>query len=157
LLTIFVFGIYALLVLPQIVTISFGDEEEVNIDETVTATCTITKGDLPLIVWWTFSDLYDNNLNLTTNDGVEILRRGQKVSMLSIEAVKARHRGNYTCHAQNKAGTASQSAYLAINGDSKIQTIKKASNLQFVFDLIVSFLIFKFFPKSFRILLVRTK
>lgn len=68
-------------------------------------------------IWWTFIDGYELEKNLTTNDGVEILRRGQKVSMLSIEAVKARHRGNYTCHAQNKAGTTLQSAQLAINGD----------------------------------------
>lgn len=68
-------------------------------------------------VWWQFSDGFEFEKNLTTNDGVEIMRRGQKVSMLSIEAVKARHRGNYTCRAQNKAGTAMQSAQLAINGD----------------------------------------
>jgi hypothetical protein len=68
-------------------------------------------------IWWTFSDNYETERNLTTNYGIEILRRGQKVSMLSIEAVKARHRGNYTCHAHNKAGIATQSATLAINGD----------------------------------------
>jgi len=44
------------------------------------------------------------------------MRSTQKMSVLSIEAVKARHRGNYTCFAHNKAGVAQQSAYLAING-----------------------------------------
>ena len=38
------------------------------------------------------------------------------MSMLGIEAVKARHRGNYTCYAQNKAGIAQYSAFLSVNG-----------------------------------------
>lgn len=38
------------------------------------------------------------------------------MSMLGIEAVKARHRGNYTCYAQNKAGIAQHSAFLSVNG-----------------------------------------
>lgn len=68
-------------------------------------------------VWWTIYDSIHNALqNLTSNDGVLITKTSQKVSMLTIEAVKARHRGNYTCVAQNKAGTTQHSAYLAING-----------------------------------------
>jgi len=97
--------------------LSFGDEE-INLDETVSASCTIVKGDLPLQIWWS---VFDNDLgferNLTTNDGVMITRNSQKISFLAIDAVKARHRGNYTCHASNKAGNSQHSAYLAINGD----------------------------------------
>lgn len=47
-----------------------------------------------------------------------ITRNGQKVSMLAIDAVKARHRGNYTCFASNKGGIAHYSAYLKINGEN---------------------------------------
>lgn len=57
--------------------------------------------------------------NLTTNDGVVLTRNSQKTSMLAIEAVKARHRGNYKCHASNRAGTVQHSAYLAINGSNR--------------------------------------
>jgi hypothetical protein len=60
--------------------------------------------------------------NITTSDGVVITRTSQKVSTLAIDAVKARHRGNYTCFASNKGGFANHSAYLAING-SKIENI----------------------------------
>ena len=82
--------------------------------------CSITKGDMPLKIWFTFkSDVDELPYNLTTNDGIVITRSSQKISMLAIEAVKARHRGNYTCHAQNRAGVAQQSAYLAINGLQK--------------------------------------
>ena len=68
-------------------------------------------------IWWTFKGTDDEfPYNLTTNDGVVITRNGQKISMLAIDAVKARHRGNYTCYAQNKGGHTNHSAYLSING-----------------------------------------
>lgn len=104
------------LVLPQISAFTFGDEE-LNLDETVAATCIITKGDLPVDVWWTLRDEYQGSeRNLTTTDGVIIAKTSAKISVLNIEAVKARHRGNYTCFAKNKAGITQHSAYLAING-----------------------------------------
>jgi len=68
-------------------------------------------------LWWTFKGENDDYPhNLTSNDGVMITRNNQKVSVLTIEAVKARHRGNYTCYAQNRAGVAQLSSYLHING-----------------------------------------
>jgi hypothetical protein len=103
--------------LPQIVPFTFG-EEEFNLDESVTATCSVSKGDLPIHIWWTLSDSYESltEYNISTNDGVMITKASQKISMLAIDAVKARHRGNYTCYARNKAGISQNSAYLAING-----------------------------------------
>jgi Immunoglobulin domain len=103
--------------LPTIIPFSFG-EDEVNFDEAVTAVCTITKGDLPIHIWWTLTDSsYQMDRNLSTNDGLVITRNSQKISMLAIDAVKARHRGNYTCFAQNKGGVAQHSAFLQINGE----------------------------------------
>lgn len=79
--------------------------------------CSVTKGDIPIKLWWTFKGEHDEfPYNLTSNDGVMITRTAQKISTLAIEAVKARHRGNYTCYAQNRAGVAQQSSYLSING-----------------------------------------
>lgn len=103
--------------LPIIAPFNFG-EEELNLDDSVTVTCGITKGDLPVNIFWKFSDGIDNKLsyNLTSNDGIVITRTSQKFSVLAIDAVKARHRGNYTCFAQNKAGVSHQSSYLAMNG-----------------------------------------
>ena len=96
---------------------SFG-EDEFNLDDSVTATCSITKGDLPLHIWWTLSESIESveEYNISTNDGVFISKNGNKVSVLNIEAVKARHRGNYSCYAKNKAGIIKHSAYLGING-----------------------------------------
>ena len=112
-------------VLPVITPFTFG-EEEFNFDDSTSAMCSITKGDMPLNISWSFKGDFDEfSYNLTSNDGVLITRNGQKLSVLNIEAVKARHRGNYTCFASNKAGVAQQSAYLAINGSILIfQTLK---------------------------------
>lgn len=110
--------------LPQISPFTFGDEE-LNLDESVAATCIITKGDISgLKIWWTLVDDFNaHERNLSTNDGLMITRTSQKLSVLNIDAVKGRHRGNYTCYAQNKAGLSQHSAYLAINGLSSL-TVK---------------------------------
>lgn len=100
----------------MIVPFDFGDDE-LNLDESVSTLCSINKGDLPLKIWWTFNEDGDTvGFNLTTTDGILITRNTQKVSMLAIDAVKARHRGNYTCFASNKGGVVQHSAYLAMNG-----------------------------------------
>lgn len=90
-----------------------------NLDDAVSAVCTITKGDLPIHIWWTFVDDFNGHeRNLSTNDGLMITRTSQKLSLLNIDAIKGRHRGNYTCHAKNKAGVSRHSAFLYINGDN---------------------------------------
>jgi Immunoglobulin domain len=111
------------LVLPQIVPFNIG-EDEVNFDDSVMAACSINKGDLPLKLWWRFTESEESpSYNLTTNDGVVITRPSQKVTMLTIDVVKARHRGNYTCFAQNKAGATHFSAYLKVNGSKILKNI----------------------------------
>lgn len=89
-----------------------------NLDETVAATCIVTKGDTPMNIWWTLvDDFHGYEKNLSTNDGIVISRNSQKLSVLNIDAVKARHRGNYTCYAKNKAGVSQHSTFLHINGE----------------------------------------
>jgi Immunoglobulin domain len=113
--------------LPIIAPFNFG-EDELNLDDSVIVTCSITKGDLPVNIWWRFSESGDDmSYNLTSDDGIVISRNSKKVSLLTIEAVKARHKGNYTCFAQNKAGVAQFSSYLAMNG-SIIFRFKKISS-----------------------------
>ena len=69
-------------------------------------------------IWWTLQeDGLQDSYNLSTNDGIVITRNSQKLSILAIDAVKARHRGNYSCFAQNKAGVAQHSAFLSVNGE----------------------------------------
>lgn len=71
-----------LLVLPTIVPFSFG-QDELNLDESISATCSITKGDLPLKIWWTFTGEENYiGFNLTTNDGIVITKTNQKLACL---------------------------------------------------------------------------
>lgn len=72
--------------LPQVNPFTFGDDE-FNFDDTVSATCTVTKGDVPLTIWWSFHG-DDYPYNLTSNDGIVITRTSQKLSMIMIEQVK---------------------------------------------------------------------
>lgn len=92
-----------------------------NLDDGVSVICSIAKGDLPIQIWWTLVDDFNGyEKNLSSNDGLMITRNSQKISVLAIDAVKARHRGNYTCHARNKAGITKHSAFLHISGELEL-------------------------------------
>lgn len=104
--------------MPQIVPFDFG-AEQINLDEMVSATCTVNKGDLPIDISWTHTDTNGNKKPLITNDGVVITRTNQRISMMSIDAAKARHRGNYTCLAKNRGGLTHHGTILHINGELK--------------------------------------
>lgn len=109
------FVIRRLTVRPEIAAFTFGDEPA-NWDETVTATCTIIKGDYPISIEWS---LNGEPISLN-NDDITIGSTGKRVSVLSIDAVSARHAGEYTCSASNIAGGTSYSASLAVNGTPQL-------------------------------------
>jgi Down syndrome cell adhesion protein 1 len=102
-------------VLPQIVPFDFG-ADEVNLDEMVSAMCTVNKGDFPIDIQWIHADLKGVERKLVTSDGIVITRTNQRISMLSIESCQRRHIGNFSCVASNRAGMSSHSAFLSING-----------------------------------------
>lgn len=95
---------------PQMTPFDFG-EEILNAGDTVSLTCTVSKGDLPLDISWEL-----NGLVLTTSNGILITRSGNRISMLSIDSVQAVHRGNYTCIAKNEAGKVWHTSHLNVNG-----------------------------------------
>jgi hypothetical protein len=95
---------------PQITPFEFGDET-FNAEDTVSLTCTVAKGDLPLKIFWEF-----NGANLSSGNGISISRSTKRISMLSIDSIMANHRGNYTCIAGNDAGRMSHMAHLNVNG-----------------------------------------
>lgn len=97
-------------VAPQVTPFDFG-EEILNAGDTVSLTCTVGKGDLPLKIHWQLNDEI-----LKSGNGVLINRNGKRISILSIENVQHEHIGNYTCIAENEAGSSSHSALLSVNG-----------------------------------------
>ncbi|XP_041784481.1 Down syndrome cell adhesion molecule-like protein Dscam2 isoform X23 [Anopheles merus] len=93
---------------PILLPFDFG-EEPVDVHSTTSVTCAVAKGDPPIEINWLF-----NGSKLFTSDGILITKSGQKISFLSIESVQARHAGNYTCVARNRAGFAEHTSELKV-------------------------------------------
>ncbi|XP_046417324.1 Down syndrome cell adhesion molecule-like protein Dscam2 isoform X6 [Neodiprion virginianus] len=98
------------MVAPQIAPITIADEP-VNWGESISVVCVILKGDLPIDISWAL-----NGEPIGQNHpDINILATTKRNSIMSIDSIAARHAGEYTCTASNKAGATSQSATLAVN------------------------------------------
>ncbi|XP_017867823.1 PREDICTED: Down syndrome cell adhesion molecule-like protein Dscam2 isoform X28 [Drosophila arizonae] len=94
---------------PKITPFTFGTEP-MNFGEPVSVHCTISGGDLPVSVIWTL-----NRHPLLPELEIFTEKRGQRINNLMIDAIEAKHAGNYTCIASNSAGRAEHSAELIVN------------------------------------------
>uniref|UniRef100_A0A182YKL3 Down syndrome cell adhesion molecule n=2 Tax=Neocellia TaxID=44535 RepID=A0A182YKL3_ANOST len=119
-------------VLPQIVPFDFGSEDIFSLD-TVSVSCTVSKGDSPVYIRWQF-----NGNHLTTNNGVLISRQTQRTSFLTIESVRDRHTGNYSCIAENPAGHAIHTASLFVNVLPHMLPVEFGSDIIFLNDMVTS-------------------
>lgn len=90
----------------------FAFEEEANSGDSVQLTCHASKGDLPLTIKW-----LHNQLPIFSHLGVLTSKMGDRISLLTIPNVQDINSGNYTCVAENAAGTTTFSANLYVNGD----------------------------------------
>lgn len=97
-------------VAPQILPFDFG-EEEINLGDFASLQCSVHKGDLPINIKW-----LHNNVSMDYTDGVMVTKAGKKVSTVTIDFVQEYHSGEYSCVAENKAGTARFSVNLQVNG-----------------------------------------
>ena len=107
---------------------TFGDEPYEK-GQSVSTQCSVSSGDLPINISWQF-----NNRPLTNKD-VNISPIGKRASAISIDQVSWEHVGNYTCVGENRAGRASFSAELFVNG-----LFSKTSFLQLLFRMYFLFL-----------------
>ncbi|XP_071627837.1 Down syndrome cell adhesion molecule 1 isoform X8 [Temnothorax longispinosus] len=98
------------MVAPEIMPFVIG-EEPANWGDTITVTCTVLKGDHPIQIEWA---LNGEPISRDHPD-ISIVSTSKRVSLLTIDAVTARHVGEYTCTASNVAGGTSYSASLAVN------------------------------------------
>ena len=82
-----------------------------NEGEFVQVTCNVKKGDEPLKVTWSLKgDVISSEPAITTT------MIGTRTSILIINSVGYRHSGEYTCIAQNNAGSDYYSTALRVNG-----------------------------------------
>lgn len=94
--------------LPNIVPFNFAPVPSGTFVQVI---CTVNDGDLPVeITWFLDKKPVTDFLDITTSP---IGRRG---SAITIESVHYEHIGNFTCKAQNKAGTTEFTALLQVNG-----------------------------------------
>lgn len=77
----------------------------------VTVQCAIGGGDLPVNIEWLL-----NGSPLTPDLEILTEKRGTRVNILTIDAVSAKHAGNYTCVARNYAGATEHYSSLIVNG-----------------------------------------
>lgn len=90
---------------------NFGSEV-FNMGDVLSINCVVLKGDLPLDIQWSLND----EIIETGQDGFTILQLNSRTSYLSVDTLEAKHRGVYSCIAQNQAGKAKFAAELKVNG-----------------------------------------
>lgn len=96
------------IVVPNI--LPFDVDQALFSGESVQMMCHISKGDIPLEVYWEF-----NGQTLSRELGT-FTKVGERSSVLMLPSVTGAHSGNYTCIAKNRAGVAFYSTILKITG-----------------------------------------
>ncbi|XP_062130676.1 cell adhesion molecule Dscam2 isoform X22 [Drosophila sulfurigaster albostrigata] len=95
---------------PLVLPFNFGSEI-FNMGDVLGINCVVLKGDLPLEIHWTLNDAVIE----TGLDGFTVMQLNSRTSYLSVDALEAKHRGVYSCIAQNMAGEAKFAAELQVN------------------------------------------
>ena len=95
---------------PLILPLTFGTEV-MNEGQFAQVVCIVTQGDEPLSISWSLQ-----GEEVSSDVGLSTTSLGTRTSMLTIQSVGYRHSGFYICKATNKAGSATQSVELKVNG-----------------------------------------
>lgn len=95
---------------PEIVPFDFG-KEHINAGDFASLQCSVHKGDLPINIAW-----LHNNISIGYVGGIMVTKAGKKVSTVTIDSAQEEHSGEYTCVAENKAGSTRQSTNLHVYG-----------------------------------------
>lgn len=80
--------------------------------EVTAVQCMVTKGDLPLDLFWSLNSVPI----ITGQNSFTITRLNARMSTLSIESLDAKHSGVYQCVARNSAGFSEHNSELQVNG-----------------------------------------
>lgn len=94
-----------------------------NAGEFANLQCIVPTGDLPLNIRWSYP-----GEEMGGSSGVIAKKVADRVSMLMISIITARHAGEYVCTAENAAGTASHSTILTVNG-SGLRSVPREHSL----------------------------
>ena len=95
---------------PEILPLAFG-KETMDEGEFAQVICIVSRGDEPLTLTWSL-----HGAVISSEPSISTTLLGTRTSMLTIQSVGYRHSGDYTCVANNQAGSSSSSASLKVNG-----------------------------------------
>lgn len=96
---------------PELLPLTFG-ADIMNENDFAQVSCIVRKGDQPLSISWAF-----HGANISSDLGIIVSPIGSKGSMLLIPSIGHKHGGNYTCTANNLAGSRSETVNLKVNGN----------------------------------------
>lgn len=114
-----------------------------NAGEFANLQCIVPTGDLPLNIRWSYP-----GEEMGGSSGVLAKKVADRVSMLMISVITARHAGEYVCTAENAAGTASHSTTLTVNGSGLLSS---PISFSFIYACIYTYIytfIFRFLHNS---------
>lgn len=100
---------------------SFHFPQNLHSGQVVQVSCFVSEGDTPVKLFWSF-----NGSKLRPSEEVNFYKVGKKGSLLVIDPLTEQHTGNYTCTAQNRAGSVDFTARLSVNGIVKVRLNKIA-------------------------------
>ncbi|KAA0202265.1 hypothetical protein HAZT_HAZT008155 [Hyalella azteca] len=98
------------LVTPKIMPFYF--EKHIPAGSLVQVICSVREGDSPIEIRWTL-----HGDEISPSSGIFTQRISERTSILSVNSVGSEHRGTYTCHASNPAGTSNFTQVLWVDGD----------------------------------------
>lgn len=102
-----------LLVPPTINKFTVG--EHLRLGQRVSMLCSVTDGDLPLTLkWYRHDQLLMPEIN--SAGGISITEIGSYESVLRIDNLRPEHNANFTCIAENYAGSVAHSQTLKVKG-----------------------------------------
>ena len=79
--------------------------------------CSVTDGDLPLTLKWYRHDQLLVPKSNSAGGGISITEIGSYESVLRIDDLRPEHNANFTCVAENFAGSATHSQTLRVKGN----------------------------------------
>lgn len=127
-------------VLPEVEPFSITDNT-LNEGGSTKILCTASSGDLPMRFVWTKNG---RMVNTTNGNNFKIRQLDEMTSIFSLTRVSLEDTGNYSCVAQNEAGSASHTASLKVTGKKNTTLLeffmRSSLYLSLSLSLLISFL-----------------
>ena len=92
-------------------------DENLRLGQRVSMMCSVTDGDLPITLRWLRDDRV---LPIGSTQGITITPIGQYESVLRIDDLRPEHNANFSCIAENYAGSAQHSQLLRVKGTTRL-------------------------------------